>query len=139
MKVHINIYNSSEGDAWSFFKLDHEVNSFAEFKQKIVETYEAAKDNGILHIANKENIGETYVLSSDPEIYVETSLSAVIKDEHFNLMSCFVDKSEISFPHHGSDFMYEDEEKLGKLDFDPNEYGEEKFIEKIFNFYLSKS
>ena len=37
-----------------FFKLDHEVNSFAEFKQKIVETYEAAKDNGILHIANKK-------------------------------------------------------------------------------------
>ena len=35
--------------------------------------------------------------------------------------------------------MYEDEEKLGKLDFDPNEYSEEEFIEKIFNFYLSKS
>ena len=50
-----------------------------------------------LHIANKENIGETYVLSSDPEIYIETSLSAVIKDEHFNLMSCFVDKSKYHF------------------------------------------
>jgi hypothetical protein len=145
MEVRIAIYNSS-GSGGVYFENNYDVFTFEEFKNKIIQTYQNAKNESVIRL--KDEIVEGYrewILLSNPKICLETSLSAIIKSDAFSLKTCFVYNKDISFPHSGGDFDYEWSgfenviEKLGKLNFDPNLYEEEEYIKELFNFYLSKS
>jgi hypothetical protein len=145
MEVRIAIYNSS-GSGGVYFENNYDVFTFEEFKNKIIQTYQNAKNESVIRL--KDEIVEGYRewrLLSNPNICLETSLSAIIKSDAFPLKTCFVYNKDISFPHSGGDFDYEGWgfenviEKLGKLNFDPNLYEEEEYIKELFNFYLSKS
>lgn len=140
MEVRITIYNSSKGSGVVYFENNYDVFTFDEFKIKIIQTYQNAKNKGVIKLKDERE----WILLSNPNIFLESSLSAIIKSDAFSLKTCFVYNKDISFPHSGGDFDYEFGfenviEKLGKLNFDPNLYEEEEYIKELFNFYLSKS
>ena len=145
MKIEVNIYDSSQGDGASYYRQSYDVETFAEYKKSILDTYSSAESEGVIALISREGPwGEQVVWApcGNDDSDIEVSTSVIIGGESYSLFGCMVDGQEISFPIDGyslaDEWEYKCKDDLGDLDFDPKDFDEEELIEKLFSFYLKK-